>query len=100
MTVLGALVDGENANPTIARVGARLAQARRDGHDFDTAWAIAMRDVGGLDHSTRGNDEESLHEFARARFERAYYRLDPSIPSLDHDKGGPLERHARQEAYA
>lgn len=80
MSVLGALLDDADTIGPYGWVRELLAEARRGGHDFDTAWVIAMRRVGGLDHHMPSGTE-SVHDFARARFERAYYGLDPSIPT-------------------
>lgn len=77
--MLGALFDEDGRPPTswATPVAGQLVDALRAGVDFETAWARA---TAGMDRGPHlAPDEPSVWEFARARFELAYYGLNPSI---------------------
>jgi hypothetical protein len=77
MSALGYLFGDDYHDTVFCTVFESLADSKRAGVDFHTAWAVAMRACSGLPGPRAG--EQSVHDFARIRFERAYYGLDPSV---------------------
>ena len=82
MSALGYLFAADGVEFPDSALFVSLAEAKRAGLDFETAWTVATRSAGrdyaGLSMSA-ARGEVSHYDFARARFERAYYGLDPSI---------------------
>lgn len=79
MTVLGNLGDGDTHESPWSQVFKCLMIDRRLGTDFDSAWRYALREAGITDTRVRDDPADvGVVAFARERFERAFYRLDPS----------------------
>lgn len=82
MSTVGSLFDANSELPRswASPIGDRLAELRRDGFDFDTAWRVAT--AGTTPGAGTAPDEPPLLEFARQRFELGYYRAaSVSIPA-------------------
>lgn len=97
---VSAISDAPTVQSPLTSLRAVLVEARAHGVDFDTAWADALRTARPA-LETRADAGESVYDFARARFERAYYGIDPSVPMCQIDgcrEASPCPRHPRRRA--